>query len=209
MTQECPICGQTYGLTHQCAGAPPRAAAPEWTPPPGFAPWHYFRQALAIARFQDAAILEASRDPQALGYGAIIWLIAMLLSFGKALLVAASSHHAIAWPFLFVGFAVAVVFGAMVTVGQYAVCHLLARWWFGARGTLLGVLRAMLLGWVVIWLYVIPWVGMLVGGLWAIAVLMRVFEEVDRIGRLQAFGLAVVTGIVVQVLTFTVLHGAR
>ena len=56
----------------------------------------------------------------------------------------------------------------------------------------------MLLGWVVIWLYVLPYVGMLVGGLWAIAVLMRVFEEVDRIGRLQALGLAVALGILAE-----------
>jgi hypothetical protein len=209
MTQECPVCGQTYGLTHECAGAAPRPAAAEWTPPEGFAPWHYFRQALAVARFQDAAIIEASRDPQALVYGAIIWMMAMLLSYGKALLLAAGSHRAIAWPALIVGFGVAAVFGAMVTLAQYATCHLLARWWFGARGTLLGILRAMLLGWVVVWLYPIPYVGPLVGGLWGIAVLMRVFEEVDRIGRLQAFGLAVSTGLIAQLAAYFVLHPGR
>jgi hypothetical protein len=61
---------------------------------------------------------------------------------------------------------------------------LLARWWFDARGTFLGVLRPLLLGSIATWLAVIPVVGLPVAGLWGIAVMTIVFEEVDDIGRM-------------------------
>jgi hypothetical protein len=41
--------------------------------------------------------------------------------------------------------------------------------------------------------------------LWSIAVLMCVFEEVDGIRRMQAFGLAFGVGLVFWVLTFVLL----
>jgi hypothetical protein len=49
-----------------------------------------------------------------------------------------------------------------------------------------GIYRAMLLGSIVTCLFPIPVVGPLIAGLWMIAILMRVFEEVDGIERMKA-----------------------
>jgi hypothetical protein len=93
-------------------------------------------------------------------------------------------------------------------LGQYGLCHLLARSWFGARGTYKGVLRPLLLGSVVTWLGVIPFVGVLVAGLWSIAVMMIVFENVEGISRLKAFGLSAVIGFFFAAMTRALLAPA-
>jgi len=93
-----------------------------------------------------------------------------------------------------------IVLGALLLLAQYGICHLLARWWFGARGTYVGVLRPLLLGSVVMWLAVIPYIGLIIAALWSIAVMMIVFENVDGIGRLKAFGLSAVIGLFFQAL---------
>ena len=106
-------------------------------------------------------------------------------------------------------------------LAQYGTCHLLARCWFGARGTYVGVLRAWLLGSIVMWLPVISFSGMIIArplgaglvwtaviasivvviaGLWSVAVMMIVFENVDGITRLKAFGLSCVLGFFFQVM---------
>ena len=203
MTQRCPVCGQDYGLTHSCPGAIPSAAANEWVPPAGIAAGYYFRQALAIARFDDAAILEASRDTNALLYGALIWLVGALLAFANGIAGPLSQSLHINWLALLVAAFFAIFFSAIWTLARYGICHLLARWWFHATGTYVGVLRAMLLGSIVLWLIVIPYVGVFIGGLWSLAVLMRVFEEVDGIERMKAFALAFGIGLVFWILALT------
>ncbi len=209
MRQRCPVCGQDYGLTHSCPGAIPSIAAKECVRPAGFAAGYYFRLALAIARFDDAAILEASRDSNALHYGSFIWLVSALLSFANGIAGPLSQKPHINWLAVLVAAFVAILFSAIWTLAQYGICHLLARWWFHATGTYLGVLRAMLLGSIVLWLIVIPYVGFLVGGFWSIAVLMRVFEEVDGIERMKAFALAFGIGLVFWIIALTFLTPKR
>jgi hypothetical protein len=90
--------------------------------------------------------------------------------------------------------------GTILMLAQYGLCHFLARWWFGAHGTYVGVLRVLLLGSIVTWLGVVPYVGVIIAGFWAVAVMMIVFEDVDGIGRLKAFGLSLVIGLIFQAL---------
>jgi len=54
-------------------------------------------------------------------------------------------------------------------------------------GTFFGIMRPLLLGWFVNGLVLIPVVGALASAIAWTAVLMMVFEEVDGIGRLEAF----------------------
>jgi len=200
---QCPVCGRTYGVTHSCTG--PVATVPvwaaRWSAPAGFAPLHYFRQALEIARLDDGAVLAASRDNNAVFYGAIIWLVGQVLVLVGSSLTAGRSLAQLNWLAVFFGGPILLVLDASLMLAQYAVCHLLARRWFGARGSYAGLLRPLLLGSLVTWLGVIPYMGMLIVGIWGVAVMMIVFENVDEIERLKAFMLSCVVGVIFLTLT--------
>jgi hypothetical protein len=214
MAQECPVCGQFYGITHTCPGAIPSAtlaAEASWESPKGFSPLFYIREAIGVARFEDAAIKGAARDEVAMAYGAFFWLVSRLLVFSAPLVRifrAALQGYTINWIGIILGIAVSVLIDAAVFCIQYGLAHSLARWWFGARGSFVEILRAMLMGSIVLWIYPVPWVGPLAGSLWMVAVLMRVFEEVDGIERLKAFGLSFGIGMTFWLVTLEIL-GAR
>jgi hypothetical protein len=200
--EKCPVCGQNYGISHSCPGpnVGEEAAVAEWQAPGGFAPGHYLRQAIAVARLNEGAITAASRDPNALPYGAVIWALGQLLLFAGSLLPRFQTLATIHWAPLLAGIAFLVVVDAVAVAAQWGACHLLARWLFDARGTYRGILAPLLLGTIVTWVAVIPVVGFFVAAIWSIAVMMIVFEEVDDIARMQAFGLSFVIGLVVQAL---------
>ena len=195
---KCPVCGQTYGVTHSCPGPPaPRSPhAGAWASPGGFAPLHYFRQAIAIARLDDDAVMSASIDARSLAYGATIWLIGQTLAVGHVIWVSLSRNQPIRWPVLIIGSVFVILIDATWVIAQYGICHLLARRLFEARGTFIRILRPLLLGSIVGWLLIIPYIGRIAAGLWAIAVMMIVFEDVDDITRIKAFGLSFGVGIV-------------
>ncbi len=194
--EQCPVCGRTYGVTHSCPGpASAQTAIPtKWPVPSGFAPVRYFRQALAIAQLDDGAILAASLDKNAMFYGVALWLVGQLIVSARALWAVATPPGAPRGLVIAVSALFLIVVDALSVLLQYGLCHLLARLFFGARGTFLGVLRPLLLGSLVAWLVVLPYIGTLAAGLWSIALMMVVFEDVDRIERLQAFGLSAVVG---------------
>jgi hypothetical protein len=73
---------------------------------------------------------------------------------------------------------------------QFGLCHLIAKWFFGGTGSYLDVMRPLLLGWFVNCLVLIPVAGTLAAAIGWTAVLMMVFEEVEGISRLQAFGIS-------------------
>jgi hypothetical protein len=200
--EQCPVCGNSYGIAHSCPGPPAAKSvvATTWPIPTGFAPLHYFRQAVAIARLDDDAVVAASHDKHALLYGATIWIIGQLLALTGSIWAGGGGPARLSWFVLLFTIEFLIVLGALLLLAQYGICHLLARWWFGARGTYVGVLRPLVLGSVVMWLAVIPYIGLIIAALWSIAVMMIVFENVDGIGRLKAFGLSAVIGLFFQAL---------
>ncbi len=222
--EQCPVCGNTYGISHSCPGPPTTefAVAAKWPKPKGFAPIHYFRQALAIARLDDDAVVAASRDKHALLYGGTIWIVGRLLAYFAGILWAGGGGLAkLYWIVLLLNLGFSLALELFLMLAQYGTCHLLARWWFGARGTYVGVLRPWLLGSIVMWLPVFSFTGMIIArllgaglvwtaviasivmviaGLWSVAVMMIVFDDVDGIGRLKALGLSCVLGFFFQVM---------
>jgi len=89
-----------------------------------------------------------------------------------------------------VGLRFGLVVMAFLTFIQLGLCHLIAKWFFDGSGSYLGVMRPLLLGWFVNCLVLIPVAGTLAAAITWTAVLMMVFEEVEGISRLQAFGIS-------------------
>jgi hypothetical protein len=73
----CAVCGQEYGLAHNCAGVAPAYVSPgESAPfPTGFAPLYYLRLAWKIVTWDEVSIHRAARDPNATYYGAAVWTL--------------------------------------------------------------------------------------------------------------------------------------
>jgi hypothetical protein len=209
MSTVCEVCGQSYGLTHSCPGTRPSVQPSRWVSPSGFSPGYYFRLAVGVARTEDDAIIEATRAPEAMLFGVLFWLIGVTLSVGSSFLRAAQAGVQLNAMQLVLGLAIGIVFAAALTLAQYATCHFLALWWFDAKGTFLGILQPMLLGSIVTWLVVIPYMGTFAANIWSIAILMRVFEEVDGIGRMKAFGLAFSFGVIFWILAISLASQLR
>jgi hypothetical protein len=206
--ERCAICGQEFSIAHSCPGVSAHLEGEPnaWESPHGFAPYHYLRMAIGIARFEDEPILAASRDRNSIFYGLIIWIITCLLISAPDLdrsLHSNAGRFPVAINWIVFGFALLfmIVMITAIQILEYALCHWLARLLFGGRATFPQVLRVLLLGSLVQWALIIPVVGLLVGTLWSIAVLMRTFEEVEGIPRLKAFGISVCVSVPFNILS--------
>jgi len=184
-----------YGLSHNCSGIAPLLTDEETAPPPpGFAPFYYLQLAFKIVRWDDLSIRRASRDRNALLYGAVLWAISVTIIFLRTAPLKLPSLPGTPLIARIIGliFALVVMLALLgaLTLISLGLCHLVAKWFFGATGTFIGVMRPLLLAWFVNCLILIPYFGPLAAGIAWTAVLMMVFEEVDGIGRLQAFGIS-------------------
>jgi len=190
---KCALCGQEYGLPNPRAGvAAGQMTQEEAAPPPnGFAPLYYLRLAFNIARWDDVSIRRASRDSNAVFYGAFFWAIAATVILLFTAVPQMLRTMPISGPATIIGLVVGLLVGlvimGIITFVQLGLCHLIAKWFFGGTGTFMGIMRPLLLGWFVNALILIPVVGIWPAAVAWTAVLMLVFEEVDGIGRLQAF----------------------
>lgn len=194
----CPVCGTEYGVVHACPGAP--AAALEPPPPLEFAPVRYFRQGLAIARWDDAAIQRASRDNGALLHGLLFWSVGVALITARGLIALGRAGERLPWLGVVLVFLFSLVLLAVWQLAYFAVCHLIAKKFFNGSGTYVGVLRPMMVSSFLLWLHLIPFMGWLVAGVWwGLAILLWVFEEVERMERLKALVIVVVMNIVFSV----------
>ena len=190
---KCDVCGQDFGVAHNCAGVAAAYMTPEEAAlaPKNFAPLYYLRLAFKIVSWDDVSIRRASRDFKCGIYGLFFWIAAAttILAFTAVPQLLRSMHSS--GPVAIIGLAIGLIFGlfvmGVITLVQLGLCHLIAKWFFGATGTFISVMRPLLLGWFVNVLILIPVVGLLASGIAWTAVLMLVFEEVDGIGRLQAF----------------------
>jgi hypothetical protein len=189
---QCPVCRMNYGVSHSCSGVAPISSAEEAASvPEGITPIYYLRLAFNIALWDDLAIRRASSDPTALVYGVVFSVISAAIIFLVTALPGMLAREGATAGTIFWGLLLGLVFvwvymGAMAFL-QLGLCHLIARWFLGATGTFFGVVRPLLLGWFVNGLILIPVVGALASAMAWTAVLMKVFEEVDGIGRLPAF----------------------
>jgi hypothetical protein len=191
----CTVCGEDVGLLHQCRGVPAamQTILQEGAPALRFAPLVYLRQAIAIARLEEKAILRNSRDNNALLYGAVFWIVALTPIMAAALRAQRLS------PVLLVASLIVVMpITLLFQVAVWGVCHLAARFALQGRGSFLGITRVLLLGSIVQILMVIPIAGPLIGGIWAMAIMMYTFEAVHGIRRIHAFAISLIVGILIR-----------
>ncbi len=207
----CQVCGMEYGLSHNCSGVAPVLSPEEAAPfPEGFSPIYYLRLAFQIAGWDDVAIRRASRDPNALLYGAAFSTISSAIIFLVTALPKMVTREGATAGTIFWGLLLGLVFvwvymGAIAFI-QFGLCHFIAKCFLGATGTFLGVMRPLLLGWFVNCLILIPVVGTLAAAVAWTAVLMMVFEEIDHIGRLQAFLISAGINVVFLALLYMLPH---
>ena len=155
---KCGVCGLEYGLSHNCPG-PLSAQGQEILDAGLKAPadgglGYYLGEALRIVRWDDIAIRRNARDPRATPYGLLLWILAMVV------VLVASSWTALGRvlpknnpPALVIGAVVGLAFGLIVmatlTFAQLGLCHVIAKWFFGATGRFAELMRPLLLGWFV------------------------------------------------------------
>jgi hypothetical protein len=180
----CNVCGQEYLSLHSCSGTPVQIV--EVDPPSArikFPLFRYFMQGWEIVFWNDASIRRAGREPAALFYGILFWLIGA--SFPTLLLVAVSG---VADPrSLLKGLGIGLPVALLAAFIQVSICHLIAKHLFDGTGTLVPLMRALFLGSVVTWLGIVPIIGAIAVGIGNTVVTMVVFEELDHIERMQAF----------------------
>jgi hypothetical protein len=109
--------------------------------------------AFNIARWDDVAIRRASRDPDVVLYGLVFSMISAAIIFLVTALPRMLTREGATAGTIFWGLLLGLVFvwvymGAIAFI-QFGLCHLIARWFLGATGTLFGVMRPLLLGWFV------------------------------------------------------------
>ena len=189
---KCEVCGMEQGFAHVCSGvAPPLTPEEAELPPDGLAPAYYLRLAFRIARWDDMAVRRAARDSNSLFYGAVFSAVTAAVIFLVTALPGILRHDeatpgTAVWSIV-LGLLFVWVASGIIAIVQLGLCHFIAKWLLGATGTFVGVIRPLLMGWFVNGLAVIPVVGPIAAAIAWTAVLMLVFEEVDGIGRMQAF----------------------
>ncbi len=186
-------------MSHNCPGQLPTTAQEmaiaDLRVPANAGLGYYLGEALKIVRWDDIAIRRNAKDRRATIYGLLLWSVSMflvlLVTSLPALLTRLPKGNPIAQA---VGIIFGLTFGfiamAVLTLIQLGLCHLIAKWIFGATGRFVEVMRPLLLGWFVNVFIVVPVAGTLLAAIGWTAVLMMVFEEVDGIERLQAFGIS-------------------
>ena len=188
----CSVCGQSYGLTHNCPGVSPLADA-DPPAPSGFlfAPIEYFLMGWKIVFWDDRSIRSASRDPNALLYGFVFYLFGIGVPALLRILILISNNGG-PLPMGTFLFQVSLIPLALAyDVARFAICHLIAIYFVGGTGKIVPLLRALFLGVsVVTWVAMVPLIGTFLAGIGSVVVIMVVFEELEHIERLQAFVLS-------------------
>ena len=189
---QCKVCGIEYGVAHECSGLGPGVTLEEAAPPPGgIAPGYYLRLAFKIASFDDLSIRRASRDRNAIVYGAALSLTTASIIFLVTALPGMLNRPGrtlgtIFWGLL-LGFLYVWIWMGIVAGVQIGICHAVSKVFMEGCGTFSSVARSALLAWFVNFLMVIPRLGLVAALIAWTAVLATVLKNVDGLSRSRAF----------------------
>jgi hypothetical protein len=180
--------------------APGGISEPSQPVPPDFAPLHYLGEACRIAIWDAAAIQRTAKDPRALPYGIGVWVLANSLSFFVVVVVFRPHGLAEGPGGLLFKIAVDLLRGALSFVIYFGLCFTVAKWFMGAEGHFVNLIRPLLLGSIVFVLVTIPIVGPLIALLAWVCVYAMVFQVVADIEALHAYVLCLSVVVAVRVL---------
>ncbi len=208
---KCRVCGQDYGVAHQCAGV---AAAPHISdvplPPQGFAPGHYLGEALRIATWNAAAIRRTMNDPNAIVHGAILYMAAVSLQLALPilrLLLAARVEHSV---IVASSVAILLLAAAVLDFLRIGICHFFSKWFADGSGKFTQLLAPLLLGSIVYGLVLFPVVGTVASAFAWVAVFATAFREVHRMKPLTAILICAGVNLVffaIQIYALPAAHG--
>ncbi|MBS1840517.1 MAG: hypothetical protein JSS69_14385 [Acidobacteria bacterium] len=193
---KCEVCGQEYGVAHNCAGVAAAADTSSVAPAPqGFALVHYLGEAFRIVTWDDAAIRRMMTDPRAILYGIMVYIVVVSLQLAipiTTLILAGRIEHSI---IIASSLAILILSAALLDFIRVGICHCLSKWFAGGSGKFSQLFGPVLLGSIVYVLVLIPFVGPLLAGLAWIAVFAMVFQEVHGIAPLTAILFSAAVGI--------------
>ena len=185
---KCEVCGQDYGVAHQCAGI---AAAPDVSdvspPPKGFALGHYLGEALHIATWNDDAIRRTMNDRNAILHGLVIYAVAVSLQLAYPVFLFVSKGRFEHAAIIASSLAILLLASVVLDFLKVGICHLLSKWFSAGSGKFTQLLGPLLLGSIVYALFVIPVLGPIFVGIAWIAVFAMVFQEVHGVEPLTSF----------------------
>ena len=184
----CEVCGQDYGVAHNCAGIPAALDASNVPPPPkGLALFHYLGEGFRIAKWDDAAIRRMMNDPRAIRYGIVVYCFVVSLQLAvpvSRLVLEKRYEHSI---IIASSLAILLIASAFFDFLRVGICHCLSVWFASGSGKFSQLFGPLLLGSIVYVLAPIPFLGPLAAGLAWICVFAMVFQEVHGIEPLTAF----------------------
>jgi hypothetical protein len=169
----------------------------------------YFQQGWAIARLRKEEIRRAAADPMALFFGLAFVFISQLLLAGSVAvlnLLAADAKSPVQITmgkiFAFVGIT------TLYMLFFLLILHGVVKKVFRGQGEWGGIVRPVLLGSVVMWLCVIPLIGMMAGTLWwGFGVVPGSFRELHGISFGQALLAYIITSMALSVLAALMMWG--
>src|SRR5262249_25473202 len=146
------------------------AGLPDGESQPAPGPLNYATAAIGVVKLDTEMIVRVSRDPMALTFGAIVFVITSILSIVLRSLLAGINPGPVA-------LAIGAVIGLIASAITTGLVHVLAKVLFQANGTLVALLRVLWLGSFVSLLGVIPIACAIAGGIWSLLIMMVTFQE--------------------------------
>ena len=161
--------------------------------PEGFAPFYYLRQGIRILFWDTDAVARAAKDPRALAYGAVFWIVANL----AVLLISIGTHRPVRLDLGIVAFVLLFLpLAAALELARIGACHAIAAWFLGGDGNFVELLRPLLLASIVLVAAAIPIGGIFLAGIPFVCVLCLAFQEVDHVEPLQSYILCIVVSLI-------------
>jgi hypothetical protein len=196
---KCAVCGADYGMNHNCAGPlaivlPPVVVEEAVPPAARFLALHYLIEAVRIPIWNGDAIQRVAQDRSALPYGIAVWVVANSIP-----IIFIPEFYSVGHPAgmqqLLMSLIPLLAVSAIFSMIQVGLCFLVAKWFMGAEGRFIEVLRPLLLGSIVYVFVAIPFVGIFIAAIAWICVFAMVFQVVADVEAFSAYILSIVIGV--------------